>query len=113
MCGQLARRDEAQAGMIVVSGEAGAGKTRLLEEFANRAREQGAVTLYGGRGAHASQFACGPFAVALEDYAASRPEAERVELARVYPALTRFVPSLGWGSRCRPRRRICAVITWI
>ena len=97
MCGQLARRDEAQAGMIVVSGEAGAGKTRLLEEFAYRAGEQGAVTLYGGRGAHASQFACGPFAVALEDYAASRPEAERAELARVYPALTRFVPSLGSG----------------
>jgi DNA-binding SARP family transcriptional activator len=97
MCGQLERRDETQAGMIVVSGEAGVGKTRLLEEFTNRAREQGAVTLYGGRGAHASQFACGPFAVALEDYAASRPEAERIELARVYPALTRFVPSLGSG----------------
>src|SRR6266700_2734409 len=63
----------------------------------DRAGEQGAVTLYGGRGAHASQFACGPFAVALEDYAASRPEAERAELARVYPALTRFVPSLGSG----------------
>ena len=97
MFGQLTRRDEAQAGMIVVSGEAGVGKTRLLEEFANRASEQGAVTLYGGRGAHASQFACGPFAVALEDYAASRPEAERAELTRVYPALTRFVPSLGSG----------------
>jgi DNA-binding SARP family transcriptional activator len=97
MCGQLERRDETQAGMIVVSGEAGVGKTRLLEEFTNRAREMGAVTLYGGRGAHASQFACGPFAVALEDYAASRSEAERIELARVYPALTRFVPSLGAG----------------
>ena len=98
MCDQLARRDEARAGMIVVSGEAGVGKTRLLEEFANRAREQGAVTLFGGRGAHASQFACGPFAVALEDYAASRPAAERAELARTYPALARFVPSLGAAS---------------
>jgi DNA-binding SARP family transcriptional activator len=98
MSGQLARRDETQPGMVVVSGEAGVGKTRLLEEFANRAREQGAVALCGGRGAHASQFACGPFAVALEDYAASRSEAERVELARIYPALTRFVPSLGSGS---------------
>jgi DNA-binding SARP family transcriptional activator len=97
MCGQLTQRGEARAGMIVVSGEAGVGKTRLLEEFANRAAEQGAVTLCGGRGAHASQFACGPFAVALEDYAASRPAAERAELARVYPALTRFVPSLGSG----------------
>lgn len=98
MFDQLVRRDEAKAGMIVVSGEAGVGKTRLLEEFANQARERGVVTLCGGRGAHASQFACGPFAVALEDYAASRSEAERLELARVYPALTRFVPSLGPGS---------------
>jgi hypothetical protein len=98
MCGQLARRDETQSGMIVVSGEAGVGKTRLLEEFANRARKQGAVTLCGGRGAHAYRFACGPFAVALEDYAASRSEAERMELAHIYPALTHFVPSLGPGS---------------
>jgi DNA-binding SARP family transcriptional activator len=98
MLDQLARNDETKAGMIVVSGEAGVGKTRLLEEFANRAREQGAVALCGGRGAHASQFACGPFAVALEDYTASLSEAERVELASAYPALTRFVPSLGSGS---------------
>lgn len=98
MCAQLVRRDEAKAGMIVVSGESGVGKTRLLEEFASRARKRGAVTLCGGRGSHASQFACGPFAVALEDYAASRPAAERAELARTYPALARFVPSLGAGS---------------
>ena len=97
MLAQLFRRDEAQAGMIMVGGEAGVGKTRLLEEFANQAREQGAVTLCGGRGAHASQFACGPFAVALEDFAARQSERERAELASEYPALTRFVPSLGSG----------------
>jgi DNA-binding SARP family transcriptional activator len=97
MCSQLARRDEAQPGMIVVTGEPGVGKTRLLEEFASRAREHGAVTLGGGRGGHANQFFYGPFAVALEDYAAGRSEAERAELARLYPALTRFVPSLGAG----------------
>ena len=98
MCDQLARRDEGRAGMIIVSGEAGVGKTRLLEEFANRARQQGAVTLGGGRGAHASQFTCGPFAFALEDYVAGRSEAERTDLACLYPSLTRFVPSLGSGS---------------
>lgn len=97
MCGQLTRRGAAQPGMIVVSGEAGVGKTRLLEEFAIQARAQGAVVLCGGRGAHADQFACGPFAVALEDYAASRSEAERAGLARAYPPLARFVPSLGAG----------------
>jgi DNA-binding SARP family transcriptional activator len=98
MFDQLTRRDEAKAGMIVVSGEAGVGKTRLLEVFASQAREQGVVALNGGRGAHAGQFACGPFAVALEDYVASRSEVERADLAGAYPALTRFVPSLGSGS---------------
>jgi DNA-binding SARP family transcriptional activator len=97
MCDQLTRRGGAQAGMIVVSGEAGVGKTRLLEEFAIQAKAQGAITLGGGRGAHANQFACGSFAVALEDYAEGLSEAERVELARAYPALANFVPSLGVG----------------
>jgi DNA-binding SARP family transcriptional activator len=98
MSGLLAGRDDARTGMIVIGGEAGVGKSRLLEEFASQAREQGAVVLCGGRGAHANQFACGSFAVALEGYAASRSEAERMELARIYPALARFVPSLGSGS---------------
>jgi DNA-binding SARP family transcriptional activator len=97
MLGQLMRRDGERPGMIVVSGETGVGKTRLLDEFAILASAQGAVTLCGGRGAHADQFACGAFAVALEDYAANRSEAERTELARAYPALARFVPSLGAG----------------
>jgi DNA-binding SARP family transcriptional activator len=94
MSQHLVRRDEARAGMIVVSGEAGVGKTRLLEEFARRASGQGVATLRGGRGAHANQFACGPFAVALEDHMARLPAADRQQAARHYPALARFVPSL-------------------
>ena len=50
--------------------------------------------LRGGRGAHGDQFTSGPFAVALEDYAARLPGAGRSELALRYPALARFVPSL-------------------
>jgi len=97
MFGQLMQRDGEQPGMIVISGETGVGKTRLLDEFAMQASARGAVTLCGGRGAHADQFACGAFAVALEDYAANRSEAERTEIARAYPGLARFVPSLGAG----------------
>lgn len=97
MCEQLVRTDEGRVGMIAVSGEAGVGKTRLLEELALRAGDYGAVTLRGGRGAHANSFACGSFTVALEDYAMRLPEPEREGLARRYPALARLVPSLRCG----------------
>jgi DNA-binding SARP family transcriptional activator len=97
MSRHLLGRDETCVGMIVVSGEAGVGKTRLLEEFASRAAREGSVTLRGGRGAHANQFACGPIAVALEDYMARLPAAARHEVAGQFPALARFVPSLRAG----------------
>ncbi len=90
----LARRDGGP-GMVVLSGEAGVGKTRLLGELATRARAGGAVVLWGGSGAHAPDFSYGPFAVALEEYAASLPAAERSELVHRHPTLARFVPSLG------------------
>lgn len=94
LCELLVRRGETRVGMVVVSGEAGVGKTRLLEEFASRASGKGVIVLCGGRGAHGDRFTSGPFAVALEDYAARLPGAERAELAGSYPALARFVPSL-------------------
>jgi DNA-binding SARP family transcriptional activator len=91
---QLARGANGGPGLVLLSGEAGVGKTRLMAEFAARASREGATVLWGGGGAHANQFVCGPFAVALEGYAADLPEAERNELVRRHPALTRFVPSL-------------------
>jgi DNA-binding SARP family transcriptional activator len=94
LCQQLTRRNPGP-GMVLISGEAGVGKTRLLEELAGEAGRRGAAVLWGGSGAHAQQFAWGPFAVALEGYAASRPETGRSELAAHYPPLARFVPSLG------------------
>lgn len=94
LCGQLMHGTHQEARIVLISGEAGIGKTRLLEEFAERAGGQGAAVLWSGQGAHARQFACGVFAVALENYAASLPEPERGEMAHRYPALARFVPSL-------------------
>ncbi len=55
------------------------------------------MTLRGGRGAHANQFACGAFAVALEGYSTRLPAANRPQIARRYPALARIVPSLRMG----------------
>jgi predicted ATPase len=44
-CWQDAR--DGRGGLMLISGEAGVGKTRLLEEFANRLRWQGARELWG------------------------------------------------------------------
>jgi DNA-binding SARP family transcriptional activator len=99
---RLMRADEAGAGMVLLSGEAGVGKTRLLVEFAAEVGREGAAVLWGGSGAHPRGLAYGPFAVALEGYAASRPEADRNELARRYPALAPFLPSLGMTAQLPP-----------
>jgi DNA-binding SARP family transcriptional activator len=96
--GMLAEGEHSRERMVVVSGEAGVGKTRFLEELAADAKGKGATVLWGGTGAHATHFACGPFSVALEGHAASRSPKERDELAHRYPALARFVPSLGLGA---------------
>jgi predicted ATPase len=88
--------------MIVVTGEAGVGKTRLVKDLASEARRHGAAVLSGGSGAHDNHLAYGPFAVALEGYVASRPDAERSDLAQRFPPLVHFVPSLGIGSEIQP-----------
>jgi DNA-binding SARP family transcriptional activator len=91
---QLARAHEGKGQTILVSGEAGVGKTRLVAELATEAQRRGACILWGGSGPHANHLAYGPFAVALEDYVASRSEGERKDLAQRYPGLVHFVPSL-------------------
>jgi DNA-binding SARP family transcriptional activator len=89
----LLERAQGRPPMIVVSGEAGLGKTRLLDALAREARHK-ATVLRGDVGAHVSHLPYGPIAVALESFVATRSESERRELARLYPALAHFVPSL-------------------
>jgi len=95
MWDQLAPDGRQEAGMLLVSGDAGVGKTRLVDEFAARATERGAAVLWVGRTAHGSELACSTFAVALERYVAGLSASERDELGRRHPALAQFVPSLG------------------
>lgn len=91
---QLDRAHDGQGRLILVTGEGGVGKTRLVSELAAEARYCGACVLSGGGGGHTDQLAYGPLALALERYAACLSEEEREELARRYPALVDVVPSL-------------------
>jgi DNA-binding SARP family transcriptional activator len=94
---RLSRADAGNGGIVLVSGETGVGKSRLVAEFATSARQRGCCVLWGGAGAHANHIAYGPFAVGLESYVANRSDAERAELAQRFPALVPLVPSLGIG----------------
>ncbi|MFC1259361.1 MULTISPECIES: helix-turn-helix transcriptional regulator [Streptomyces] len=110
--GELATLNEALDGAasaepqaLLLGGEAGVGKTRLVEEFADAARRQGAVVALGGCveiGADGLPFA--PFSTALRalrrqlpgelaDAAAGQEE----ELARLLPELGEGAPVTGGG----------------
>nr|WP_282547530.1 helix-turn-helix transcriptional regulator [Streptomyces rochei] len=110
--GELAALNEALDGAasaepqaLLLGGEAGVGKTRLVEEFADAARRQGAVVALGGCveiGADGLPFA--PFSTALRalrrqlpgelaDAAAGQEE----ELARLLPELGEGAPVTGGG----------------
>jgi DNA-binding CsgD family transcriptional regulator len=92
----LDRADDGAPQALLVGGEAGVGKTRLLEEFLAAARRRGAVTAVGGcleLGADGLPFA--PFATALRSLHRTLGDAElaaavaghEAELARLLPDL--------------------------
>ncbi|WTW99925.1 AAA family ATPase [Streptomycetaceae bacterium NBC_01309] len=94
----LRTADSGTPAVVLVAGEAGVGKTRLLEEFLARATASGAVTAVGGcieLGAEALPFA--PVAAALRmldtalDGSLARAAAGReADLARLAPGLLRY-----------------------
>jgi DNA-binding CsgD family transcriptional regulator/tetratricopeptide (TPR) repeat protein len=92
----LARVADGEPAIVLVGGEAGVGKTRLLEEAAARAGSDGVRALFGGCveiGGDARPFA--PVVDALRELARSTPEPQlhrllgpaRRQLARLLPEL--------------------------
>jgi DNA-binding CsgD family transcriptional regulator/tetratricopeptide (TPR) repeat protein len=81
--------------VVLLGGEAGSGKSRLVREFAAEAAQSGALVLHGACDAvvHAPY---GPFSQALERLAAVLDEHElRAALGSSGGELTRLLPKLG------------------
>jgi class 3 adenylate cyclase/tetratricopeptide (TPR) repeat protein len=92
---KLGQTAEGQGGLVMLVGEPGIGKTRTAEEFAEHARGQGSLVLWGRcyEGEWAPPY--GPFAEAIAGYVQSADaETIRTDLGYGAPALARLVPAL-------------------
>jgi class 3 adenylate cyclase/tetratricopeptide (TPR) repeat protein len=92
-----ARLGEAVKGhgaVAMLRGEPGIGKTRTLEEFADRARHQGAVVLQGSCYDGEWHPPYGPFAEAILGYAREAPDRFTDAIGKRAPILARIAPAL-------------------
>ncbi len=102
------------ARFVLLAGEAGMGKTRLLAEIASQARAAGSITLAAGSYEQEGRLPYGPIHDALLDYVRAQPdEILQVQLDNVLPELSRVVPELrvrlpdlpdGWSGDVESRR---------
>ncbi|MFI0242302.1 ATP-binding protein [Streptomyces sp. NPDC016845] len=81
--------------VVLLTGEAGVGKTRLAGEAARRAAEGGAAVLWGGGHDAEGHTPYGAFAEALDGWLAEWGVTERARAGAEYPDLAAFLPSLG------------------
>lgn len=105
----------AEAPLLLLTGEPGIGKTRLLQEAARIARAEGWTVLEGGCGRRGKQEPYSPLLQALEDFLAWLAEPERRNmldgctwLVRLLPELaeTRIVPVPRWELSAEQERRL-------
>ncbi|MFF9221371.1 helix-turn-helix transcriptional regulator [Streptomyces viridosporus] len=90
---------------LLIGGEAGVGKTRLLEEFAAAARRRGAVVALGGCveiGADGLPFA--PFSTALRQLRRALPAQLAAAATGQEEELARLLPELGTTAAREARR---------
>jgi hypothetical protein len=87
-------------GAVLVRGEAGVGKTRLVEDACRHAREAGFAVLWG-RCLRFGEVAlpCLPLVGAFEAWLAGADAADRADVIAAAPGLTSLLPSLGSAHR--------------
>ncbi len=85
----------ARGGVVMVMGEPGIGKTRMLEEFAERVRAQGTLVLWGRCYEGEAGRPYGPFAEAIGEYArTAATETLAADLGPGAAPLGRLVPGV-------------------
>ena len=110
----VAELDRREGGALVVAGEPGIGKTRLLAELAARADARGHIVLAGGASELEADLPFWVFADALEEYVAgveprrlaSLGDDVRAELAHVFPALGAAAAAASPDERYRTHRAV-------
>ncbi|MGI9824248.1 ATP-binding protein [Agromyces sp. Marseille-Q5079] len=89
--------------IVLVTGEAGIGKTRVVVEYARRALDDGAIVLWGAGHDAEGQTPYGAIIEALDGCLSSRSATERARIGGEYPELAALLPSL--GSTAPPSQR--------
>jgi class 3 adenylate cyclase len=92
---KLADARTGRGGLVMLVGEPGIGKSRMIEEFIEQARSDGAAVLFGAcfEGEWVPPFA--PFADAIDGYVKeAAAEALRADLGHSAGAIARLAPSL-------------------
>ncbi|MEW1867597.1 AAA family ATPase [Streptomyces caelestis] len=93
-------RAAAEPQALLIGGEAGVGKTRLVEEFAAAARRRGAIVALGGCveiGADGLPFA--PFSTALRQLRRALPDQLAAAASGQEEELARLLPEIGTATR--------------
>ncbi|MFB6831170.1 ATP-binding protein [Streptomyces hydrogenans] len=93
---------EGEHPVVLVGGEAGLGKTRLVGHAARRLAERGAVVLWGATHDAEGPTPYGPFVEALDDWLSGRPAVERAHWAATCPELAPLLSALRLPSVAPP-----------
>ncbi|MEU5366119.1 AAA family ATPase [Streptomyces sp. NPDC005925] len=98
----LARAEGGEPQALLIGGEAGVGKTRLVEEFTAAAARRGAVVAVGGCvGAGADGLPFAPFSTALRALLRALPGQVAAAAAGQEDGLARLLPELGTAAAGR------------
>jgi DNA-binding SARP family transcriptional activator/predicted ATPase len=79
---------------LLIGGEAGVGKTRLVAEAAREGHRHGAAVLWGSSHEAEGPLPYGAIVEALEGYLVDAPYGERARIVHEFPLLARLLPSL-------------------